>query len=248
MSELSGFYALWQRELKIYLRERSRIVSSAINPLLWLFVFGAGLGSSVSLGEANYQTFIYPGIIVMTVIFSSIFYGAYVVWDKRLDFLKEVLVAPIGRSTAFLGKVMGGTTDGVIQATIMLILAPIFGVKAGLTFALVYLFLFVLVVGLVSVGLIIGSMMESPEGFGLLSSFVTFPLFFLSGALFPLTNLPPWLSAFTKLNPVTYGVDAIRGLMLGTYAFGLPTDFAVLAGFALAMIALGTLAFRRMKL
>jgi ABC-2 type transport system permease protein len=248
MSEFSGFYALWQRELKIYLRERSRIVSSAINPLLWLFVFGAGLGSSVSVGEANYQTFIYPGIIVMTVIFSSIFYGAYVVWDKRLDFLKEVLVSPIRRSTVFLGKVMGGTTDGIIQATIMLILAPIFGIKAGLAFALVYLFLFILVVGLVSVGLVIGSLMESPEGFGLLSSFVTFPLFFLSGALFPLTNLPAWLSAFTVLNPVTYGVDAIRGLMLGTYAFGLLTDFAVLVGFAMAMIALGTLTFRRMKL
>jgi ABC-2 type transport system permease protein len=248
MSEFSGFYALWQRELKIYLRERSRIVSSAINPLLWLFVFGAGLGSSVSVGEANYQTFIYPGIIVMTVIFSSIFYGAYVVWDKRLDFLKEVLVSPIRRSTVFLGKVMGGTTDGIIQATIMLILAPIFGIKAGLAFALVYLFLFILVVGLVSVGLVIGSLMESPEGFGLLSSFVTFPLFFLSGALFPLTNLPAWLSAFTVLNPVTYGVDAIRGLMLGTYAFGLLTDFAVLVGFAMVMIALGTLTFRRMKL
>jgi len=248
MSELSGFYALWQRELKIYLRERSRIVSSAINPLLWLFVFGAGLGSSVSVGEGDYQTFIYPGIIVMTVIFSSIFYGAYVVWDKKLDFLKEVLVSPIARSTVFLGKVMGGATDGVIQATIMLILAPLFGVKAGLAFGLVYLILFILVVGLVSIGLVIGSMMESPEGFGLLSSFVTFPLFFLSGALFPITNLPAWLSVFTALNPVTYGVDAIRGLMLGTYAFGLLTDFAVLVGFALVMIGLGTLAFRRMKL
>jgi ABC-2 type transport system permease protein len=248
MSEFSGFYALWQRELKIYLRERSRIVSSAINPLLWLFVFGAGLGSSVSVGEGSYQIFIYPGIIVMTVIFSSIFYGAYVVWDKKLDFLKEVLVSPIRRSTVFLGKVMGGATDGIIQATIMLILAPFFGVKAGLAFALVYLLLFILVVSLVSIGLVIGSMMESPEGFGLLSSFVTFPLFFLSGALFPVTNLPTWLSAFTLLNPVTYGVDAIRGLMLGTYAFGLLTDSAVLVGFALVMIALGTLAFRRMKL
>jgi len=162
MSELSGLYALWERELKIYLRERSRIVSSAINPLLWLFVFGGGLGSEFSVGSVNYQTFIYPGIIAMTVIFSSIFYGAYVVWDKRLDFLKEVLVAPIARSTAFLGKVLGGVTDGVIQATIMLVLAPIFGIPAGLGFALVYVVLFVLVVGLVSIGLIIGSMMESP--------------------------------------------------------------------------------------
>ncbi len=248
MSELSGLYALWEREIKIYLRERSRIVSSAINPILWLFVFGGGLGSEFSVGTVNYQTYIYPGIIVMTVIFSSVFYGAYVVWDKRLDFLKEVLVAPIGRSTAFVGKVLGGVTDGLIQATIMLILAPIFRIPAGLGFALVYLVLFVLVVGLVSIGLIIGSMMESPEGFGLLSSFVTFPLFFLSGSLFPVANLPAWLKVVTFANPVTYGVDAIRGLMLGSYTFGLMVDVPVLLAFAAALIAIGTLAFRRMKL
>jgi ABC-2 type transport system permease protein len=248
MSELSGLYALWERELKIYLRERSRIVASAVNPILWLFVFGAGLGSQVSVEEVNYQTFIYPGIVVMTVIFSSIFYGAYVVWDKRLDFLKEVLVAPISRTTAFLGKVMGGVTDGVIQATIMLILAPLFGIGVGASLASVYVFLFILEIGLVSVGLIIGSMMESPEGFGLISSFVTFPLFFLSGALFPLEGLPAWLSVLSILDPVSYGVDAIRGLMLGRYTFGLTLDFLALSVFALAMIAFGTIAFKRMKL
>jgi ABC-2 type transport system permease protein len=248
MSEFSGFYALWQRELKIYLRERSRIVSSAINPLLWLFVFGAGLGSSVSIGEGNYQTFIYPGIIVMTVIFSSIFYGAYVVWDKKLDFLKEVLVSPIRRSTVFLGKVMGGATDGVIQATIMLILAPLFGVKAGLAFALVYLFLFILVVSLVSIGLIIGSLMESPEGFGLLSSFVTFPIFFLSGALFPVDEkLPVWLQSLVKLNPLTYSVDGVRGALISVHIFPFYIDLAVITIFAVVMFGLGSVLFSRMK-
>lgn len=248
MSELSGLYALWEREFRIFLRERSRIVSSAINPLLWLFVFGGGLGSQVSVGNLNYQTFIYPGVVVMTVLFSSIFYGAYVVWDKRLDFLKEVLAAPISRVTIFLGKVLGGVTDGLIQATILLLFAPIFGITYGLSLALIYLSLFILVVGLVSVGLIIGSMMESPEGFGLIISFVNFPLFFLSGALYPLTNLPTWLTIFTAVNPVSYGVDAIRALMLGTYTFGILVDFVVLMTFALVMIAVGSLAFKRMKL
>lgn len=248
MSELSGLYALWEREFRIYLRERSRIVSSAINPLLWLFVFGGGLGSQFSVGNLNYQTFIYPGIVVMTVLFSSIFYGAYVVWDKRLDFLKEVLVAPISRVTVFLGKVLGGVTDGLIQATILLVFAPIFGISFGVSFVLIYVSLFILVVGLVSVGLIIGSMMESPEGFGLIVSFVNFPLFFLSGALYPLKNLPAWLAAFTMVNPVSYGVDAIRALMLGTYKFGVLVDLGVLVLFALLMIATGSLAFKRMKL
>jgi ABC-2 type transport system permease protein len=248
MSELSGLYALWEREFKIFLRERSRIASSLINPVLWLFVFGGGLGSEFNVGSVNYQTFIYPGIIVMTIIFSSIFYGAYVVWDRRLDFLKEVLVAPINRSTAFLGKALGGTTDGLIESTIILFLAPIFGISAGLSFALVYLLLFILIIGLVSVGLIIGSLMESPEGFGLISGFVTFPLFFLSGALYQLSNLPAWLSIITLLNPITYGVDAIRGLMLGTYKFGLLIDGPVLVIFALAVIGIGTFTFKRMKL
>ncbi len=248
MSELGGLYAIWEREFRIYLREKSRIVSSAINPLLWLFVFGGGLGSQFSVGSVSYQTFIFPGIVVMTVLFSSIFYGAYVVWDKRLDFLKEVLVAPIGRSTIFLGKVMGGVTDGLIQATILLFFAPLFEISPSLEFVIVYICLFVLVTGLVSVGLIIGSLMESPEGFGLITSFVNFPLFFLSGALFPLSNLPSWLAVFTTLNPVTYGVDALRAMMLGTSRFGLPVDFIVLIVFTLAMIGLGTLSFERMKL
>jgi ABC-2 type transport system permease protein len=248
MSELSGLYAIWNREFKIYLRERSRIVSAVISPLLWLFVFGVGLGSAVNVGDLNYQTYIYPGIIVMTMIFSSIFYGANVVWDKKLDFLKEVLVAPIRRSTAFFGKVLGGVTDGIIQASIIIVLAPLLGVPYALNFVLVYVFLFVLLVGLVSIGLIIGSWMESPEGFSMLGSFVTFPLFFLSGALFPIGNLPAWLSAITFVNPVTYGVDAIRGLMLGTYHFGLLVDFVVLVVFALVVVVIGTLSFRRMKL
>jgi ABC-2 type transport system permease protein len=248
MSELSGLYALWEREFKVYLRERSRIVSSIVSPLLWLFVFGGGLGAQFNVQNVNYQTFIYPGVIAMAMIFSSIFYGANVVWDKRLDFLKEVLVAPISRSTAFLGKVLGGATDGLIQATIILVLAPVFRIPVGLNFVLIYIFLILILVGLVSVGLIIGSWMESPEGFSLISGFVTFPLFFLSGALFPLGNLPAWLSVITIANPVTYGVDAMRGLMIGTYTFGLPIDFSVLTVFALIVVLLGSLSFRRMKL
>jgi ABC-2 type transport system permease protein len=248
MSELSGLYALWEREFRVYLRERSRIVSTVVSPLLWLFVFGGGFGAAYSVGAVGYQAFLYPGIIAMTMIFSSIFYGANVVWDKRLDFLKEVLVAPINRSTAFFGKVLGGATDCLIQATIIVILAPLVGVSFGAGFALAYVIIFVMLVGLVSVGLIIGSWMESPEGFSLLSGFVTFPLFFLSGALVPLASLPSWLSVITFANPLTYGVDALRGLMLGIWQFGFVLDFVVLLGFALVTMALGTWSFRRMKL
>ncbi len=248
MSELGGLYAIWEREFKVYLREHSRIFSSIVNPLFWLVVFGGGLGSRFSVENVGYQVFIYPGIIVMSVLFSSIFYGAYVVWDKRLDFLKEVLVSPLRRSTIFMGKVLGGVTDGLIQASILLLLAPFFGINIAMTFAIIYLSLFVLVVGLVSIGLIIGSVMESPEGFGFIVGFINFPLFFLSGALFPIDNLPSWLTLFTRINPVTYGVDIVRGLTLGLNTFNMLFDFSVVLAFALIMVALGTVAFNRMKL
>jgi ABC-2 type transport system permease protein len=245
MSELSGLYAIWKREFKVFLREKSRIFSSTFSPLLWLFVFGAGLGSEIP----NYQNFIYPGIIVMTTLFSSIFYGAYVIWDKRLDFLKEVLVSPVKRSTIFFGKVIGGVTDAIIQGSILLLFAPLFAISLHLSFiVLIYIYLFVLLVGFVSIGLIIGSIMESPEGFGLITGFVNFPLVFLSGALFQIKQLPGWLTIFTRINPVTYGVDAIRGLTVGGNTFNLFLDFGIITTFSFSMVLIGTFAFSRMKL
>jgi ABC-2 type transport system permease protein len=250
MSELSGLYAIWEREIRIYFREKSRLAGSIVSPLLWLFLFGTGMGSAFSGagGNFNYQTFLFPGIITMTVLFTSIFYGAYVVMDKRLDFLKEVLVSPVSRTTIFFGKVLGGVTDAIIQATILMVLAPIFGIPFSFNLLLAYVFLFLMVTGLVSIGLIIGSLMDSPEGFSLIMSFLNFPLFFLSGALFPLDNLPSWLLIFTRLNPVTYGVDAMRQLMTGMGSIGLFTDLIVLIVFATVMIAAGTWSFGRMKL
>ena len=248
MTELGGFYAIWEREVRVYLRERSRVLSSIVSPILWLVVYGGGLGSQISVPGMSYQAYIFPGIIVMALIFSSIFYGASIVWDKKIDFLKEVLVAPVRRSTAFMGKVAGGATDGLIQATIILLLAPFFGISWGIHLLLVYLLMLVLLVGLVSIGLIIGSVMESSEGFSLIGGFIVFPLFFLSGALFPLNNLPDWLLTLTIVNPVSYGVDALRGLLLGTYRFGLFIDFSILSVFALLMVVLGSWFFNRMKI
>jgi ABC-2 type transport system permease protein len=224
------------------------VLSSIVSPILWLVVYGSGLGSQITVSGMSYQAYIFPGIIVMALIFSSIFYGASIVWDKKIDFLKEVLVAPVRRSTAFMGKVAGGATDGLIQATIILSLAPFFGIGWGVHLLLVYILMLVLLVGLVSIGLIIGSVMESSEGFSLIGGFIVFPLFFLSGALFPLDNLPDWLLTLTIVNPVSYSVDALRGLLLGTYRFGLLIDFSVLLVFALVMVILGSWFFDRMKL
>lgn len=248
MTALEGLYALWYREIKVFLREKSRVISSLFTPLLWIVVFGGGLGSSVSLGGTNYQVFIFPGILSMTVLFTSIFFGLYIVWDKRIDFFKEVLVAPLSRLTIFAGKMLGGCTDALIQGSLMLA----FGVVLGVSYTIqsvvaAIVFMLVLASAVVSIGLVIGSRMESPEGFNLIVSFVVFPLFFLSGALFPIDNLPSWLHAFTILNPVTYAVDGMRGAMLGTSTFPVVVDFGVLLGFAGAMIVIGSIAFSRMK-
>jgi ABC-2 type transport system permease protein len=256
MSELKGIYALWYREFKVFLRERSRIISSIVNPILWLLIIGGGLGSAVSFGGINYQTFIYPGVLIQTALFSSIFFGVYIVWDKKIDFLKEVLVAPMRRTSIFIGKIIGGSTDTILQIIILLVIGFAFMVSGimpdlhlNVISVLVSLaFLLVTTVGLVSIGLILGSQMESPEGFQLIGSFLIFPLFFLSGALFPITNLPPWLSPFIFVNPVTYAVDGVRGIMMGISKFSIFFDFAIVSLFAMVMILIGTYAFKKMKI
>ena len=260
MSEFKGIYALWYREIKVFSREKSRVISSIVNPILWLLIIGGGLGSAVSFTgafhEINYQTFIYPGILIQTALFSSVFFGVYIVWDKKIDFMKEVLVAPIRRTSLLIGKILGGSTDTLIQIIILIGIGFAFvsaGIMSDLNLNIISIFisltfLFITTIGLVSIGLIIGSQMESPEGFQLISSFLIFPLFFLSGALFPISNLPAWLSPFILVNPITYSVDGIRGAMLGISQFNIVFDFMIISIFAFVMILFGTLAFKKMKI
>ncbi len=248
MSVVLGLYAMWLREVKVYMRERSRVVSSIFLPLMWLIVFGKGLGSTISIENISYDVFIYPGIIGMATLFGSLFFGVYIIWDKKVDFLKEVLVSPLSRTTIFLGKVLGGITDVLIQVTILLMLGPLLGVPMTLTkMALAYIVVITLAVAIVSIGLIIGSVMESPEGFGLIVTFVAYPLFFLSGALFPIENIPRWLEPFIYIDPLTYGVDALRQIILGQGRFPLSISYSILLGLAALMVYIGTIAFDRMK-
>lgn len=248
---LAKLYAIWLREFKVFLRERSRLVASTFTPILWLFVIGSGLGSatpSTLPPGVDYQQFIFPGIVSMSIIFTSVFYGSYIIWDRKFDFLKSVMVAPVSRATVFVGKTLGGMTNSLIQAAILLAI----GVAIGIPFTPLSLAQAVAVVllmsfGLTSLGLALGSYMYSLEGFQMIVSFVVFPLFFLSGALFPLDNLPPWLSVLTAADPVTYGVDALRNLMLGTGSYGVELDLAILVGYTTALGVFGVYSFGRMK-
>ena len=256
MSDLRGIYALWYREYKVFLREQSRIVASVVNPLLWLLIIGGGLGSVLSFGGVNYVSFLYPGVLVECALFSSVFFGVYIVWDKKIDFLKEVLVSPMSRTSIFIGKILGGSTDTLIQLAILLVIGWVFSVTGiikdliftPLSLAIVVAFLLVTTAGLVSIGLIIGSQMESPEGFQLIGSFLIFPMFFLSGALFPIENLPAWLAPLVFINPATYAVDGLRWALVGMHHFDPLLDFAVVLAFAVVMIGIGTYAFQKMRI
>ena len=255
MSDLKGIYALWYRETKVFQREQSRIVASIVNPILWFLIIGGGLGSTVSIEGINYQTFIFPGVLIQTVLFSSIFFGVYIVWDKKIDFLKEVIVSPMGRTSIFIGKMIGGSTDTILQIFILFIVGFLFfsaGLMPGvhldpLSLILSLVFLLVTTFAMTSLGLILGSQMESPEGFQLVGSFVIFPMFFLSGALFPINNLPKWLAPFVFLDPVTYSVDGLRGVLIGTSNFPIIYDFTIIMLFCAAMVLIGTYAFKKMR-
>jgi ABC-2 type transport system permease protein len=252
MSEILGIYTLWLREVKRYTREKTRLVSSFIQPLLWLIIFGSGMQfSSAGLGGISYQKFIFPGVVGQTLLFTSMFMGISVIWDREFGFLKEILVSPISRISIFIGKMLGATTDAIIQGSFVFVLSFLVGITVDVQTYLGCLPIMMLVTfGLVSVGLTIASRMESLESFGVIQTFVNLPLFFLSGALFPLTNVPGWLRWVSIVNPVTYGVDALRILILkGAWIplFPLQFDLLAIAIFDAAMILLGTMVFGQRK-
>jgi ABC-2 type transport system permease protein len=252
MRELSGLYALWLREFIVFTRERSRIASALFTPLLWLFIFGTALKSKVSVtgpgAGMDYRLFIFPGILCMVILFTSLFFGVYIVWDRKIDFLKEVMVAPLRRTTIFMGKVLGGMTDSIIESIVILGMGVFLGVSYTVSsLATAYVFIILLAIGMVSLGLIIGAFMESPEGFGMVVSFVAFPMFFLSSALYQVEDLPSWLIMLVYLDPVTYAVDGVRGVLLGIGRFSTATDLMLLSLYTAAMVIIGSYAFSRMK-
>lgn len=245
---LKGIYAVWYREFKVFTREKSRVISALFLPLFWYFIFGGGVGT-ISTVPGNYQHFIFPGFLAMTIIFTALFNGAYIVWDKKIDFLKEVLIAPPSRTTIFIGKMAGGMTDALLQSYILLFIGIFLGVPLTVkSIVLSMVMLFMLAAGLVSLGLIIGSFMESLEGFGLISSFVIYPLFLLSGALYPLDKLPSWMKVLTHIDPVTYAVDGLRSIIIGVSSMSLAFDIAVVLSFDAVLVVIGTWAFGKLKL
>ncbi|MGZ7067433.1 MAG: ABC transporter permease [Methanobacterium sp.] len=239
MAELEGIYTIWLRESKRYIRYRSRILTSVVTPLLWLIIFGTGLGSAIRFGgiAGGYQQFIFPGIIGQTILFTSVFSGVSVIIDRQYGFLKEILVAPISRPSVVFGKALGISTASMIQGVILLFLSFIVGIQMTIPIFIISTLIIILMsLGLACLGLMIASFTDSMEGFNLILSFIVLPMFLLSGALFPISGLPEWLKFAVYLNPLTYGVDALRSVILHVSALPLYVDFAILVAFAAATV------------
>jgi ABC-2 type transport system permease protein len=264
VASLRAIYIIWYRDILRYWRDRWRLVASLAQPLLFLVVFGSGLSSALGGafsrgGGLSYIQFMYPGIIGMSILFTAIFGAMSIVWDREFGFLKEVLVAPIDRWAVAIGKALGGTTQAMIQGLILLVLAPFVGVKLNLLTVVELIPLAaVLAFGLASFGVMIASMMKSLQGFQVVMNFLMMPMFFLSGALFPLTNLPGWMTLLTRLDPASYGIDPIRrvvlansgasnayGLTIGSQILAIPMEAGITFAFGAVMLAIAVVMFQR---
>ena len=228
---LNAVYIIWLRELKKFVRDRSRLLSSIAQPLIWLLLLGTGFGATFGkVGDLQYIQFMFPGILVMTLLFSSMFSAISIIWDREFGFLKEMLVAPISRTSIALGKAVGGASRSTIQGLIILIFSPLIGINITLTkFLMVVPLMFFISFTISGIGIIIAARMESFEGFNLIINFIIMPMFLLSGAIFPITNLPSWLSVAVNINPLSYGVDIMRWVMTGVTERGPVFDLMVLS-------------------
>jgi ABC-2 type transport system permease protein len=247
---MNAIYILWLRELKRYSRSRSRMIGSLGQPILFLFALGFGLGPIFQrAGQGNYFQFLGPGIISMSILFTAIFAGIQVIWDRQFGFLKETLVAPVPRWEIMLGKTFGGATIAVIQGLLVLILATIFGFRPefGLI-AITLLFMLLVALFFTGLGISIASVLTDFNGFQIIMNFLVQPVFFLSGALFPLNNLPAVLSSITAVDPLTYGVDGIRGTLTGSSHFGLGIDITVLLVLVVIILSVGAYLFSRIEI
>jgi ABC-2 type transport system permease protein len=247
---MDTIYILWLRQIIKYFRSKSRIIGSLAQPLLFLAAFGFGFGGIYQkAGQGNYIQFLVPGIISMSVLFQAIFSGVDIIWDRQFGFLKETLVAPVSRLEIILGKVLGGATVASIQGLIIFIITFIFGFRPVNIYSipLTIMFMFLISILFASMGTIIASLMDDMQGFQLIMNFLIMPIMFLSGAFFPLTGLPKVVEIITKIDPLTYGVDAMRGVLIGVSNFGITTDLIVLLAISSILLFIGAKLFNRLQ-
>ncbi len=246
---MNAVYMLWLRQVKKYARSKSRIVGALGQPLLFMVALGFGFGPIYAqAGGGNYMHFLAPGIIAMSILFTSIFSGIEVIWDRQFGFLKETLVAPVSRHEIMLGRTLGGATAGLFQGVIVFFIALGFGLTPNWALVPAALLVAALIaVFFTALGTAIASKMDDMQGFQLIMNFVVMPIFFLSGALFPLDGLPTGIREATAINPLSYGVDGLRAALTGASHFGLGMDLAVLGVLTAAALAIGSYLFSKIQ-
>ncbi len=253
MIQLRPIYVICVREFIKFFREKSRLLGTLARPILWLFVVGNGMNALIRPRVGfSYLQFIFPGMIGMTILFSSIFSSISIVWDREFGFMKEMLVAPISRLSIVIGKAMSGTFISVAQAVIILVLTPFLGIQLS-----IMQFIEVVAVALLvsfcitSLGILIAARLTSFDGFNIIMNFLVMPMLFLSGAMYPVTSMPPALRHLTQINPLTYGVDAFKHVLLRNAThplgpeFSLALDIVVVTAVSSTMLTLAALSFRR---
>jgi ABC-2 type transport system permease protein len=244
-------YILWLRQLKRYFRSRSRIIGSLGQPLLLLLALGFGFGPIYKkAGGGNYIQFLTPGIISMAILFTAVFSGIEIIWDRQFGFLKETLVAPVSRMKIMIGRTLGGGTVAIIQGLIVFVISLVIGFRpTGLHFILLsFVFMALIALFFTALGTAIASVLEDMQGFQLIMNFLLMPLFFLSGALFPLQGLPKVFVVVASIDPLSYGVDGLRGTLVNGAHFGLVIDFLVLSIITIIMSAIGSYLFSKVEI
>ena len=265
-AEARAMHIVWKRELIRFVRAKARIVTGLVQPVLFLFVLGGGLSPLVGdAGGLDFRMFVFPGVVAMSVLTTAIFSAVSIVWDREFGFLREMLVAPVSRAALVLGKALGGTTVAMLQGTIMLLLAPLVGVRLTPLLVLQVMGASALMAfALTGFGLLVAGRIKRIESFQVVMQFLLFPMLFLSGAMFPLQGLPTWLGVLTKIDPVTYAIDPIRRVVFaaqdlgpaaearfgaGVELFGklLPvwSELVLVAAFAAVFMALSVRAFSK---
>ena len=248
---MSAIYILWLRELKRYSRSRAQIIASLGQPLLYLLALGFGLGPVFEkAGQGSYLQFVAPGVIGMSVLFSSIFSNIGLLWDQQFGFLKETLVAPVPRLHIMIGRTLGGATVSMIQGLLVIGICILTGFRPLYLSSLPLAVMFMALISIVfaALGTTIGSRLQNMQGFQLIMNFLVMPIYFLSGALYPLNNLPAGLVVATRIDPLTYGIDGLRGAFIGVSHFGARTDAAVLSAVAAVFLALGAYSFSKIQI
>ena len=248
---MSAIYAMWLREVKRYLRSRVQIVASLAQPMMYLLILGFGLGPVFQqAGKGDYIQFVAPGVVGMSILFSSIFSGVGLLFDRQFGFLKETLVAPVPRAYIMIGRTLGSATIATIQGTLVLTITILAGFRpvSLAQVPLAFGFMLLIAIAFAALGTAMGSVLKDMQGFQIVMNFLVMPIFFLSGALFPLSNLPGALSFLTSLDPLSYGIDGLRAMLINLSHFGATLDAAVLVVAAVIFIALGTHLFSKIEI